>query len=88
MHYSCLAVTIMHYNYIAIEGCIGAGKSTLCSMLSDTIGAKSVFEKADTGNTVAVAVLEETMEYLAILSVNICRVIDPEVIIFGGGIVW
>jgi deoxyguanosine kinase len=45
MHYSCLAVTIMHYNYIAIEGCIGAGKSTLCSMLSDSLGAKSVFEK-------------------------------------------
>jgi deoxyadenosine/deoxycytidine kinase len=37
----------MHYNYIAIEGCIGAGKSTLCGMLSDSFGAKPVFEKFD-----------------------------------------
>ena len=35
----------MLYNYIAIEGCIGAGKSTLCKMLTQSIAAKPVFEK-------------------------------------------
>jgi len=31
--------------YIAIEGVIGAGKTTLCSMLGETLGAKVVLEK-------------------------------------------
>jgi predicted NBD/HSP70 family sugar kinase len=52
---------------------------------NEVTGAKSVFEKASAGNSIAIAVLEETKEYLAILCINICRVVDPEVIIFGGG---
>jgi len=35
----------MHYNYIAIEGCIGAGKSSLCKMLAQKHNAKTVYEK-------------------------------------------
>jgi deoxyadenosine/deoxycytidine kinase len=31
--------------YIAIEGAIGAGKTTFCTMLSDTIGGKMVLER-------------------------------------------
>jgi deoxyguanosine kinase len=31
--------------YIAIEGCIGAGKTTLCRMLGETLGAQVVLEK-------------------------------------------
>jgi deoxyadenosine/deoxycytidine kinase len=37
----------MHYNYIAIEGCIGAGKTTLCAMLANKLNAKTVYEKFD-----------------------------------------
>ena len=48
-------------------------------------GAEMVFRKAASGNPTAVKVLDETTEYLAILCINICRVIDPAVIIFGGG---
>ena len=52
---------------------------------NEVTGAKSVFEKASAGNAIAIAVLEETKEYLALLIINICRVVDPQVIIFGGG---
>jgi deoxyadenosine/deoxycytidine kinase len=31
--------------YIAVEGVIGAGKSSLCRMLAETLGARSVLEK-------------------------------------------
>jgi deoxyguanosine kinase len=31
--------------YIAIEGAIGAGKTTFCTMLADTIGGKTVLER-------------------------------------------
>jgi deoxyadenosine/deoxycytidine kinase len=33
--------------YIAVEGVIGAGKTTLASMLTRTLGAKSILEKFD-----------------------------------------
>ncbi len=32
-------------HYVAIEGVIGAGKTTLCSMLGETLGAKVVLER-------------------------------------------
>ena len=36
----------MKFRYIAIEGCIGAGKTTLCTMLAESAGgAQVVFEK-------------------------------------------
>jgi deoxyadenosine/deoxycytidine kinase len=31
--------------YIAVEGCIGAGKTTLCRMLGESLGAQVVLEK-------------------------------------------
>ncbi len=31
--------------YIAVEGCIGVGKTTLCRMLGETLGAQVVLEK-------------------------------------------
>lgn len=33
--------------YIAVEGCIGVGKTTLCRMLGETLGAQVVLEKFD-----------------------------------------
>jgi len=47
--------------------------------------AKDVFERAAKGDPAALTTLDATVEYLAILCVNICRVIDPEVIILAGG---
>jgi len=41
--------------------------------------AKAVFEKAAQGNHLAQQVLEETSERLALLCINICRVVDPNV---------
>jgi len=35
----------MHYNYIAIEGCIGAGKTSLSEMLSVDFNAELVLER-------------------------------------------
>lgn len=31
--------------YVAVEGVIGAGKTTLCTMLADTVGGKTVLER-------------------------------------------
>ena len=48
-------------------------------------GSKNVFDSAQDGNTIAIDVIDEAADYLAIMCLNICRIVDPEVIIFGGG---
>ncbi len=40
---SLIAQSNLHY--IAVEGCIGAGKTTLCRMLGESLGAQVVLEK-------------------------------------------
>lgn len=35
----------MHYNYITIEGCIGAGKTTLSTRIAEQFGAKLILEQ-------------------------------------------
>lgn len=37
--------SLSHYNYIAIEGNIGAGKTTLASMIADDFNAKLILER-------------------------------------------
>ena len=48
-------------------------------------GARVVFEKAAMGDDLAISVLNETAHCLALLCINICRVVDPDVIFFSGG---
>jgi hypothetical protein len=48
-------------------------------------GAKGIFQRASQGDKIAQQVLQEVAENLAIFCINICRLVDPEVIIFGGG---
>ncbi len=40
-------MSLEKFRYVAIEGVIGAGKTTLASMLSKTIGAKTILEEFD-----------------------------------------
>jgi len=51
----------------------------------DKIGAKEVFEFAACGDEVAIRILDKTCECLAVMCINLCRVVDPQVIILGGG---
>ncbi len=47
---------------------------------------KAVFDAAHTGDHLAVAVLEEVYDYMGQFLSDICCVIDPEVVVFGGGV--
>lgn len=53
---------------------------------STVVDGKDVFQRYLLNDFNAVKVVEETAEHLAVLSINICRVIDPQVIVFGGGL--
>lgn len=50
------------------------------------ISAKTVFEAKKNGDMFAQLIIEETVYYLAVGIVNIVDILDPEVLIIGGGI--
>jgi len=52
----------------------------------EKITAKAVFDAAAGGDTVAQTVLEQAYAYLGEFLANLCCVIDPEVILLGGGV--
>lgn len=47
---------------------------------------KDIFEEAEHGDGLALAILEEVYKYLGLLLANVCCVADPEIILLGGGV--
>lgn len=74
----------------AVEA-IGAGRpSALAKRLAPGekgIDAKDVFEAAKEGDGLAQQIVEETAEYLGIACVSLCRILDPQMIVFAGGMI-
>ncbi len=73
----------------ALEQSPNAEASALASILANTgtLTAKDVFDTAQTGDPIAAQVAEETAMYLAIACVNFCRILDPQMIVFAGGMI-
>lgn len=69
---------------------IEAGKPTSMQDTYDahdqTVTAKDVFDAARDGDDLAVAVVQEYCEYLAISCINLSRLFDPQMIVFAGGV--
>jgi len=53
---------------------------------SFNIDTRIIFDEYKKGNKVIVRVLEEALEHFSQALANICAIIDPEVIVFGGGV--
>lgn len=51
----------------------------------DSITAKDIFEAVDAGDALARRLAEQTAIYLAIGCINLCRLLDPQMIVFAGG---
>jgi N-acetylglucosamine kinase-like BadF-type ATPase len=47
--------------------------------------AKAAFHEAANGNFDAERALDDAAKSLAVLVINICRVVDPDMVVFGGG---
>jgi glucokinase-like ROK family protein len=54
--------------------------------LPDDLSAETVFAAARQGATWAMQVVSETVDYLSLAIANICAVLDPEVVVLGGGV--
>lgn len=55
-------------------------------MVDKTVRAVDVFEIAARGNSIAIGIVRETLKFLAYGISNICCVLDPELVVIGGGI--
>jgi glucokinase len=66
-----------------------AGKSTLHTTLKDEgeISAKPVFAAAAQGDAIARKIVEDTAFYLAVGAMNMMHTIDPDMVVFSGGMI-
>jgi len=64
-------------------------RSSLHNLLSagKDLTAKRVFEAAAAGDALAAQVVEDTAFYLAVGAMNLMHIIDPQVVVFGGGMI-
>ena len=51
------------------------------------VSAKDVFAHAKTGDPLAEQIVSEATQYLGIACVNLCRIFDPQMIVFAGGMI-
>jgi len=63
----------------------GALNDSSLSRLLQPADCADVFRHAEQGDEYAKSVVSETARYLAIGCINCCRFVDPEVILFAGG---
>jgi len=71
----------------AREALAGAvGKASSLAPLQGTLTSKDVFEHAAAGDALAMRLVDETAEYLAVGFINACRAFDPQLIVVTGGL--
>jgi len=51
------------------------------------VSAKDVFDHAKLGDDLAERIVAEVTQYLGIACVNLCRIFDPQMIVFAGGMI-
>jgi glucokinase len=59
--------------------------SSLRKVPPNELSARHVFEAAAAGDALATGLVEETAYYLAMGTANLMHVLDPEVVVYGGG---
>lgn len=73
------------------EELIEAGYPTTLKAVYDAndkqVSAKDVFSHAKAGDAMAEQIVSEVTQYLGIACVNLCRIFDPQMIVFAGGMI-
>ncbi len=62
------------------------GCESSLSQVEGTLTAKDVADHARQGDALAIKIIDQSAYYLALLSVNVWHVIDPQKIVLGGGL--
>jgi glucokinase len=69
----------------AQEALAASAQASLLREAKTELTARAVFEAADQGDELAGRLVEETALYLAIGAMNTMHILDPDMIVFGGG---
>lgn len=72
-----------------VEAVSAGHPSSLASRLAEReeLTSKEVFDAADAGDELAKRIVDETAFYLAIGAVNLMHIIDPDVVVYSGGMI-
>ena len=73
-----------HLAEIDESGSFAEGASALTG--EENLSAKTVMDAAKKGDTIALAVYEEVCKYLGEALSGVCAVVDPQVVVIGGGV--
>jgi len=66
---------------------IDAGEDSTLKSYGEKLTAKNVFDAAKAGDALALKVTEQTATYLGVAVVSLCRLLDPQMIVFAGGMI-
>jgi glucokinase len=82
---SATAVVKRTHDALAQDG----GKSSLHALVrrGQEITSKEIFDAAHAGDALAAKIVEDTAFYLAVGAMNMMHTIDPDMIVFGGGMI-
>jgi glucokinase len=82
---SATAVVLRTREALAEDG----GRSSLHALLNagEELTSQRIFAASDAGDALAGRMVEETALYLAIGATNLMHVIDPDLVVFGGGMI-
>jgi predicted NBD/HSP70 family sugar kinase len=72
-----------------LEALVGgrAAEAKVQALFGERAKTSELFEGAETGHPEASGWLRETQEYLAMAVVDVCALLDPELVVFGGGVI-
>ncbi len=72
----------------AVEALEAGEVSTLSTIhLSSQLSARTIDQAADAGDPLAIRLMEETARYLAVGATCLMHTIDPDIVLFGGGMI-
>ncbi len=79
------ATALVKRAHEALEG--DTNPSRLRSLKPDELTSRAISEAADAGDHLARRLMRETAHYLAVGAVSLMHTIDPDIVLFGGGMI-
>ena len=65
---------------------LDAGEPSSLGALTGPFSTRDIFQAVEAGDALASRIADETAHYLGAFCVSLCRVLDPQRIVFGGGL--
>ena len=84
--YGCAELYCSANGLVRVAGQVMEKDDTPSPLRSQKLTAKDIFDAGKAGDPLALQILDRYYQYLGEFLANICQVIDPEVVVLGGGV--